>query len=187
MRRSFVALVLLAGLLVACGDQQATSAQSGAPAATGGLSTPVAGATPVAGTTQAPTTAPTPTVKQLAAAYLKAATASNKALDKAWATFEKSKQTLTDAKRLVKAYAAADLAFIRAVQKINFYGDLKPIARRLLTYTNQAWVAARSGMYAKSWAEWNSYWDDRGAVALKVSAAANELRVALGLPPVPIK
>ena len=45
----------------------------------------------------------TPTVKQLAAAYLEAAAAINRASHNAWAAWDASPQTLTRAKRLAKA------------------------------------------------------------------------------------
>jgi hypothetical protein len=181
MRRSLAALVLVAGLLVACGGQQATSALPGAPAATGDA--PVAGATP--GPSANP--APTPTVKQLAAAYLKAVTAYNKATAKAWAAREKLPQTLTYSKRLAKALATAHLVFIRAVEKIPWYGDYKALARRVLTCHNQEYVADRSAMTAKTWADLNYDGERADKAAEKGQAASNELRIALGLPPVPIK
>jgi hypothetical protein len=188
MRRSLTALMVVAGLLVACGGQATTPPQGGAPApaavaASASASSPLAAATPPPSATPAPT----PTIKQLAAAYLKVATAYNKANDKAWATWKKSAQTLTYAKRLARAYAAADLAFIRAVQKIPWYGDYKTLARRVLTYDNQAYVSERLATISKTWGEWNDGMDAADKAGLKASAAANELRIALGLPPVPVK
>lgn len=154
-----------------------------APTATPTPPTPLAAATP----TPSATPAPTPTVKQLAAAYLKAATAMNTARDKAWATWHKSAQTLTHAKRLARADAAAELAFIRAVQTIPWYGDYKTLARRVLTPHNQAYVYYRSAMTSKTRLEWNDNMAEADNASVKASAAANELRIALGLPPVPMK
>jgi len=181
MFRSLAALVLVTGLIAACGGQQATGAPSGAPVASDGAAASAPVASPVL------TPVPTPTVKELAAAYLKAATAANKARDKAWATYEKSPQTLTHAKRLARAYAAAELKFIRAMQKIAWYGDYKALARRVMTPENQMYVACRSATIATTWSEWNDYMTDRDTAGTKMTGAANELRIALGLPPVPIK
>jgi ABC-type glycerol-3-phosphate transport system substrate-binding protein len=180
MRRSIVAMVLVAGLLVACGGQQTTS---GAPAGTDGASTPVASGTPPPPATPAPT----PTVKQLAAAYLKAVSAFNTATAKITAAGTKLPQGLTYQKRQAKAYAAADLVFIRAVEKIPWYGDYKALARRVLTYSNQVYVADRSAMTAKTWADLNYDAERSSKASEKSQAASNELRLALGLPPVPIK
>ena len=159
MRCSLAAVTLVAVLLVACGGE----------------------ATPT------PTPEATPTVTELATAYLKAASAANKATDAASATWEKSKQTLTDAKRLAKAWSKAQLTFIRAVQKIPWYGDFKPIARRLLTYANQEYVLLRDAMYATAWLDFYGTMADLEKVSDKRAGASNELRIALGLPPAPIK
>jgi hypothetical protein len=150
-------------------------------AATPTSSAPLAAATP----TSSATPAPTPTVEQLAAAYLEAATAVDKANDAAFATWDKSAQTLTDAKRLAKACAAAELAFIRAVQKIPWYGDYKTLARRVLTLDNQRYVSYRSAMMSKTWVNYNVNWNEAHKANTQGSAASNELRIALGLPPVP--
>jgi hypothetical protein len=188
MRRSLTSLMLVAGLLVACGGQATTPPQGGAPAsAARAASAPASSLLAPTTPTLTATPAPPPTVKQLAAGYLKVATAYNKANDKAWATWKKSAQTLTYAKRLARAYAGADLAFIRAVQKIPWYGDYKTLARRVLTYANQEYVSARLATISKTWADWNDNLDAADKASLKASAAANELRIALGLPPVPIK
>lgn len=144
-------------------------------------STPLANATPTPSTTPAPT----PTVTQLAAAYLKAATAVNKANDAAFATWERSAHTLTHAKRLAKACAAAELAFIRVVQKIPWYGDYKTLARRVLTPDNQRYVSCRAAMMSKTWVDYQVNWNEADKANTKASAASNELRIALGLPPVP--
>jgi hypothetical protein len=154
-----------------------------APTATPTPPTPLAAATP----TPSVAPAPTPTVEQLATAYLEAATAMHKARDTAGATWDKSVQTLTHAKRLARAYAAAELAFIRAVQAIPWFGDYKTLARRVLTPHNQAYVYYRSAMTSKTWLEWNNHVAEADKASVKAAAAANELRIALGLPPVPIE
>jgi hypothetical protein len=154
--------------------------------------TPLAAATPTpsaplaAAPTQAPTPAPTPTVSQLAAAYLKAATAVNKANAAAFFTWDTSARTLTDATRLAKACAAAELVFIRAVQTIPWYGDYKSLARRVLTPDNQRYISYRSAMVSKTWADYNLNWNEADLANTQGSAASNELRIALGLPPVPL-
>ena len=186
MRRSVVALALVASLLVACGGEPATSAPSRVPADAGsGVSTPVAAATPTP--TPSATPAPTPTVEQLAAAYLEAAAAANRASHNAWVRWDTSAQTLADAKRLAKAYAAAELAFIRALKKIPWYGDDRTLARRVLTYENQTYVAHRSAMRSKTWVAWNSRMDKAHRAGLKRVQASNELRIALGLQPIPFE
>jgi hypothetical protein len=157
------------------------AASTSAPAATPTPSAPLAAATP----TPPATPAPTPTVTQLAAAYLKAATAVNNANDAAFATWDTSAQALTDAKRLAKACAAAELAFIRAVQKVPWYGDYKTLARRVLTPDNQRYVTYRSAMMSKTWVDYNVNWNEADKANTQGSAASNELRIALGLPPVP--
>jgi hypothetical protein len=161
----------------------ATPAPSPAP-------TPLAAATPApsaAGTpTPSATPAPTPTVPQLAAAYLTAARAVNKANGAAFATWDTSAQTLSDAKRLAMAYAAAELGFIRAVQTIPWYGDYKSLARRVLTPDNQRYITCRLAMVSKTWAEYNLNWNEADSANTQGSAASNELRIALGLPSVPL-
>jgi len=169
------------------------AASTSAPTATPTPSTPLAAATPtpsptpLAAATPTPsaTPAPTRTVTQLATAYLNAATAVNNANDAAFATWGKSAQTLTDAKRLAKACAAADLAFIRGVQKIPWYGDYKTLARRVLTPDNQRYVSYVSAMMSKTWVDYNVNWNEADKANREGSAAANELRIALGLPSVP--
>ena len=168
------------------------AASTSAPTATPTPSTPLAAATPTpsaplaAAPTQAPTPAPTPTVSQLAAAYLKAATAVNKANAAASSTWDTSARTLTDATRLAKACAAAELVFIRAVQTIPWYGDYKSLARRVLTPDNQRYISYRSAMVSKTWADYNLNWNEADLANTQGSAASNELRIALGLPPVPL-
>jgi hypothetical protein len=181
-----VALTLVASLLVACGGEPATSAPSREPAGAGSdASTPVAAATPTPTPSAAP--APTPTVEQLAAAYLEAAAAANRASHNAWLRWDQSAQALTDAKRLAKAYAAAELAFIRVLKKIPWYGDYRTLARRVLTYENQIYVAHRSALRSKTWVDWNDRIDKADRAALKRVRASNELRIALGLQPIPFE
>ena len=184
VRRSLITLAFVAGSLVACGGEQGTVVPSGVPAfADGAASTPVAAATP----TRSATPAATPTVKQLAAAYLEAAAAINRASHNAWATWDASPQTLTRAKRLAKAYAAAELAFIRAMQKIPWYGDYRTLARTMLTYDNQRYVAHRSAMTAKTWVGWNHCMAKAHETGVNGLRASNELRIALGLSAVPFQ
>jgi len=140
--------------------------------------------TPSAAPTPSATPAPTPTVAQLAAAYLRAATVVNKANGAAFATWDRSTKTLTDAKGLAKAYAAADLGFIRAVQAIPWYGDYKALARRVLTLDNQRYVSVGSAMETTTWDAYSVSWNEADTTNLQASAASNELRLALGLPPV---
>ena len=89
-----------------------------------------------------------------------------------------------DAKRRAKALAAAELAFVRAVQRIPWYGDYTSLARRVLTIDNLRYVALRSAMTSTSWADYGVNWNKADAVTTTGSAASNELRIALGLPPV---
>ncbi len=127
---------------------------------------------------------PTPTVPQLGAAYLGAATIFNKANRTAFSTWESAARTLTDAKRLARAYAQAELAFIRAVQAIPWYGDGKALARRVLTIDNLRYVAYRSAEGAGSWIEYRVSSSQAAGWDLKGTAASNGVRIALGLPPV---
>ena len=108
---------------------------------------------PSAAPSPSATSAPIPSVAQLAAAYKQAATDVNEANGAARAAWDRSAQTLADAKRLARAYAAADLAFIRAVQAIPWYGDYKALARRVLTPDNQRYVACGSAAASTTWAE----------------------------------
>ena len=199
MVRTLAALAIVAGFLAACGGQTGSAppasppvaaANSASPSPDAATSTPAAATpTPTASPTPvpSPTPAPTPTVKELAAAYLKAATTVNAATDKAWATYQKSGQTLADAKLLERTYAAADLVFIRAVQKIPWYGDTKALSRKVLTYDNLAYVSERAAAISNTVADLNANWAAADAASVKASGAANELRIALGLAPVPIK
>jgi hypothetical protein len=57
----------------------------------------------------------------------------------------------------------------------------------VLTYTNLAYVSERAAAISTTWADFNANWTDAGAASTKSSGAANELRIALGLAPVPIK
>lgn len=168
-----------------------TSTPTGTPAPSPtrlAAATPGSSPAPSAVATPTPSTTPVPTltVAQLAAAYLKAATAINKANGASRATWDTSPRTLTDAKRLAKAYAAAELAFIRAVQKIPWYGDYKSLARRVLTPDNQRYVTYRSAMVSRTWVEYNLNWNAADTANVQASAASNELRIALGLPSVPL-
>jgi hypothetical protein len=88
---------------------------------------------------------------------------------------------------LARSYAANELVFIRAVQRIPWYGDSKALARKVLTYDNQAYVSYRSAAISTTWAEFNANFGAADAASTKASGAANELRIALGLAPVPIK
>jgi hypothetical protein len=169
----------------------ATPAQRSTPPASAtpgpSLASPAA-ATPMPSAAPSPsmTSAPIPSVAQLAAAYEKAATTFNEANDAARAAWARSAQTLTDAKRLARGYAAADLAFIRAVQKIPWYGDDKALARRVLTPDNQRYVSVGSAMEATTWDAYSVSSNVADAANMQASAASNELRIALGLPPVPL-
>jgi hypothetical protein len=199
MLRTLAALALVVGLLAACGGQAGSAppasppvaaVTSAAPSPAAATPTPAAATpTPTASPTPVPsaTPPPTPNVKELGAAYLKVATTSNAAFDKDWATYQKSSQTLADAKLLARADAAADLVFIRAVQKIQWYGDFKTLSRKVLTYDNLTYVSERAAAISNTWAYFNDNWADAGAASTKSTGAANELRIALGLAPVPIK
>jgi hypothetical protein len=184
VRRSLVALALVAGSLVACGSDQTTSAPSGVPASIdGAASPPLVAATP----TLSATPPATPTVEQLAAAYLEAAATINRASHNAWATWDESPQAITHAKRLAKAYAAAELTFIRAVQKVPWYGDYNTLARIMLTYDNKMYASHRSAMKSKTWVDWNDCMAKAHEAGLHGLRASNELRIALGLRPVPFQ
>ena len=158
----------------------ATPAATPAPTATPALPFALPTATPAPSATPAPT----PTVAQLAAAYLEAATEVNEANGAALATWQQSALTLMDAKRQAKACAAAELTFIRAVQEILWSGDSRNLARRVLTRDNQRYVSCRSAMVSRTWIDFNVNWGQADTANTEGSAAANELRIALGLPPV---
>ncbi len=145
-----------------------------------------AASTPTATLAPSATPAPTPTVTQLAAAYLEAATAVNKSNGAASATWDKSAQTLADAKHLAKERAAAGLEFMRNVQKIKWNGDFKALARKVLTPDNKQYVSYHSAMASKTWADFKAKRSDAETANMQASAASNELRIALGLPPVPL-
>lgn len=71
------------------------------------------------------------------------------------------------------------------MQKIPWYGDYKTLARRVLTLDNQRYVSYRSAMMSKTWVNYNVNWNEAHKANTQGSAASNELRIALGLPPVP--
>ena len=158
----------------------ATLAATPPPTATPAPPSAVPAATPLP--TATPT--PTPSVAQLAAAYLEAATAVNEANGAALATWQQSARTLMDAKRQAMACGAAELVFIRAVQEIPWSGDSRNLARRVLTRDNQRYVSCRSAMVSRTWIDFNVNWGQAETADTEGSAAANELRIALGLPPV---
>ena len=158
----------------------ATLAATPAPSATPAPPSALPAATPAPSATPAPT----PSVAQRAAAYLEAATAVNDANGAALATWQQSARTLMDAKRQAKACAAAELTFIRAVQEIPWSGDSRNLARRVLTRDNQRYVSCRSAMVSRTWVDFNVNWGQADTANTEGSAAANELRIALGLPPV---
>ena len=91
-----------------------------------------------------------------------------------------------DAKREAKACAAAELTFIRAVQAIPWYGDYKTLARQVLTPDNRRYVAHGRAMASTTWADYEVYQHEADSANTDASAASNELRIALGLPPVPL-
>ena len=158
----------------------ATAAATPAPAAAPAPPSALPAATP----TPSATPAPTPTVAQLAAAYLEAATEVNEANGAALATWQRSALTLMDAKREAKACGVAELTFIRAVQKIPWSGDSRNLARRVLTHDNLRYVSCRSAMVSRTWVDFNVDWSQADTANTAGSVAANELRIALGLPPV---
>lgn len=129
---------------------------------------------------------PVTSVAQLAGAYAQAAREINEATSAAHAAWDSSKQTLADAKRMAKAYATADLAFIRAVQAIPWYGDYKALARKVLTADNLQYVSHRAAMAATTWGALKAKRSEAESANAEASVAANELRIALGLPPVPL-
>jgi len=71
------------------------------------------------------------------------------------------------------------------VQKIPWSGDSRNLARRVLTRDNQRYVSCRSAMVSRTWADFNVNWGQAETASAEASAASNELRIALGLPPVP--
>jgi hypothetical protein len=156
-----------------------------APAAVVPTGTPAA-STPTATPTPSATPAPTPNITQLAAEYLEAATAVNRSNGAASATWDRSAQTLADAKSLARERAAAGLAFIRAVQKIPWNGDFKALARKVLTPDNKQYVSYHSAMASKTWVAFKVNRSEAETANMQASAASNELRIALGLPPVPL-
>ena len=91
-----------------------------------------------------------------------------------------------DAKLRAKACVAAELAFVRAVQRIPWYGDYKTLARRVLTPDNRRYVAHGRAMASTTWADYDLYENGADSANMDASAASNELRIALGLPPVPL-
>lgn len=152
-----------------------TPAATPAPTPTVTVVTPTPAATPV----------PTPTVAQLAAAYRVAATAVNMANGTVSTTWDASARRLSDAKHLAAGRAAAELEFIRAVQKIRWYGDYKTLARKVLTLDNKQYVSYHSAMESKTWVAFKVNRSEAEKANMQASAASNELRIALGLPPVP--
>jgi hypothetical protein len=182
-------LLAIALLVSACGStvQPATPATVVAPSAAAAVNP--ATPTPTAAPNPSPTVtpAPTPTTKDLAAAYLKAATIANKADDNALAAYTKSPKTLTYAKRYDAAVAKSSLVFIRTIQAIPWTPEFMPIARRLISCDNQTYVYAVIASKDKDSLSESTDWNKANAQSAKCSAIANELRLGLGLPPVPIK
>jgi hypothetical protein len=156
-----------------------------APVAVVPTGTPAA-STPTATPTPSATPAPTLNITQLAAAYLEAATAVNKSNGAACATWDTSAQTLADAKRLARERADSGLKFIRAVQKIPWNGDFKALARKVLTPDNKQYVSYHSAMASATWIAFRINRSEAETANMQASAASNELRIALGLPPVPL-
>jgi hypothetical protein len=99
----------------------------------------------------------------------------------------KSNQGLTAAKRELAALAKATLTFIRAMQQIPFTAEYRSIVNRLLRDHNQLYVRERNAATAQSWAEFTTWANRVVNQAATTTGDANELRLALGLPPVPIK
>jgi hypothetical protein len=122
-----------------------------------------------------------------APAYLKAATKWYKAAKKAEAVYEKSSQNLRATKRLFRGYAAVDLAFMRAACDIPWTGEPKPIARRLLSCWNKVYAYEAGASKAKSFSSLDVSADRADRQGAKCSGVANELRLELGLDPVPLR
>ena len=183
-----VCLAALAAAVVACGGTAASPSQLaitslGSSAELGSAASPSLAASP------SPAVSPSPeplTKAQQAALYLKAATAANKAVDAASKTYMKSNQGLTAAKRELAALAKATLTFIRAMQQIPFTAEYRSIVNRLLRDHNQLYVRERNAATAQSWAEFTMWANRVVNQAATTTGDANELRLALGLPPVPI-
>jgi hypothetical protein len=72
------------------------------------------------------------------------------------------------------------------VQAIPWYGDFKTLARRVLTPDNRRYVAYGLAMASTRRTECDVYQHEADTANTDASAASNELRIALGLPPVPL-
>ena len=72
------------------------------------------------------------------------------------------------------------------MQAIPWYGDYKTLARRVLTPDNRRYVAYGLAMASTTWADYDVYQHEADSANMDASAASNELRIALGLPPVPL-
>ena len=191
MRRRHLLVATLAVLLVsACGSTKASPTSMASPSAamtSSALPSPSLGPTATPSAEPSPTPVPTPTTKELASEYLRAATTANNASDAAAAIYTKSSQTFTDVKRYDLAWAKVELAFIRAVQAIRWTPPFKPIAQRLISCDNQSYVYSLIASKAKDSLTEVANYNKADAQSAKCSAIANELRLSLGLPPVPIK
>lgn len=184
-RMTHVALLIV----ILSGCQSAVTPSATSPLAATATVAPVPPPTPPASTpTIAPAPSPStpPTIEELASAYLHAATTSNKAFDAAIKTYNSSSKSLKPLRRLASAYTSIQLAFIRAVQSISWWGDAKGIARRLLTCDNEVYVYYASAAKEKTYSSMVADLNKGDAKSVRCSGIANELRLAIGLPPLPI-
>ncbi len=183
--RHLATAVAFSAVLGGCGSSTTSPAALVAPSASPS-GTPVVVPSPTPTIAASPTPAPTLSPKELGTLCLKAATTYNKAVDEAGAAWRKSNQGLTADKREYAAFAKAELAFIRTVQAIPFTPKFTAIVARLVHDNNALYVYEQSASKARTLTEF-VLWANRVERQASVAATdSNELRLALGLPPVPI-
>jgi hypothetical protein len=183
--RRLICGLAIAAALAACGGSAPPGDSPRATLATAPEVTPspTEAPAPTPAVTPTATPVPTPTLAQLSRAYANAAIGFNKAALAAERKYKKTTQGLAATKALHKAYAALDLKFIRALQATAWWGDTKPVAARLIRLCNQDYVLNIEASKARNWADLNSaeYKLDKSSDQRR--AAANELRLLLGLKP----
>jgi hypothetical protein len=135
----------------------------------------------------APTPTAPPTFAELGAMYLTVATTRNRANDVAHKAYLKAPNTLKYWRIYGAAIAVADLAFLKSIQVIAWWGDTVTIERRLFTCNNVQYVDDRAVATATSLYQASVLLTKAVNQSASCSAISNELRLTLGLAPVPIK
>ena len=128
---------------------------------------------------------PLPTAADLAAAYLSAAGKLDQANERAIAAYDQTSKDLMAGKKVQRALAKNELAFIDELMGSLWLGDSGPVASQLFMCHSALSELEKSAGRAKSVGRFEQLKAEAEDKTAECSEIANELRVTLGLPEVP--